>query len=138
MKTFQTRIDWWVWLVAALPTAIITVEAIVLGIWWLIIIALVSFIVVRLAIGRISYSIGKQTLTVHDSFTTRRYPIDCIESLQKVSGFLSQPAASTKRVEVKFKNLERPLIFNTLQVSPKDRDLFISELVKANPAIKVL
>ncbi|WP_456271222.1 PH domain-containing protein [Bacillus sp. AK031] len=62
-----------------------------------------------------------------------RYKIDItsIKSVKPTRNPLSSPALSIDRLEIKYNK------WNTVLISPKDKERFIEELVKINPAIEV-
>ena len=64
------------------------------------------------------------------------YPIENIKEVRKVKSILAAPAMSFTRVQIKFaRGTTKTAV--PLEISPKDRDKFIEDLLKINPDIKV-
>ncbi len=58
-------------------------------------------------------------------------PIEHIHTIEKTNSILSAPASSLKRIEIKYNK------YDSVVISPKNREEFIQELLKINPNITV-
>lgn len=84
------------------------------------------------------YAIRGNELGINSLFRWRWFPIDKIESLTETNSILSSPySLSTHRISIIFFDKKVSKSFIPLEISPKDRDGFINELLKLNPNIKV-
>ena len=106
--------------------------------WWIVlIIALPLFGLAVLSISQISYVIKDDELGVKSDVSWRWYPIEKIKEIRKVKSILVAPAMSFTRVAIKFERGTNKTAV-PLEISPKDRDKFIQDLLKINPNIKVI
>ena len=106
--------------------------------WWIVlIIALPLFGMVGLSICQIFYVIKDDELGVHTQAKWIWYPIENIYEVRKVKSILAAPAMSFTRVAIKFKRGTTKTAV-PLEISPKDRDKFIQDLLKINPKINVI
>lgn len=137
-KTFYTRVDWWLWALIILATAIFVIAAIGISIWLAIAVGVLSLALLCSSIINIYYIIDGDTLIVHSGFTTQRYPIHSITYIKPVFGFLAMPAASTRRLAIRFTHRGILRSHMPLEVSPKDPEKFIAALKEINPAIEIL
>lgn len=64
-------------------------------------------------------------------FKGEEYDLTKLESISPTRTLLSSPAASLKRIKLDF-GVGRPLV-----ISPAAQDLFIEEILKVNPKVKV-
>lgn len=90
-----------------------------------------------LSITQIQYVIKGDELGVKSTIRWRWYPIENISEVRKVKNILAAPAMSFTRVAIKFKRGTTTTAV-PLEISPKDRDRFIADLLKINPNIKVI
>ena len=138
-QQYSTKIDWW--LPAVLGFILLLCMAMLLWIgieWWIVlIIALPLFGIVGISISRIAYVIKDEELGVKSDVSWRWYPIETIKEVRKVKSILAAPAMSFTRVQIKFERGTTKTAV-PLEISPKDRDKFIQDLLKINPHIKVL
>jgi len=63
-------------------------------------------------------------------FYQRLIRIDKIEAIKEVTDFLSAPATSVRRIEIKYNATE------SVAISPKDKTRFINTLLYLNPGIQ--
>lgn len=136
---YSTKIGWW------LPTLIGFI--LLLGMFMLLWVGMEWYVVLILGIVlcgyagvscfQISYAIKDDELGVHTQTKWIWYPIENINEVRKVKSVLAAPAMSFTRVAIKFK---RGTVKTAvpLEISPKDRDKFIQDLLKINPNIKVV
>lgn len=64
------------------------------------------------------------------------FPIDKVESIKLTRGISASTALSTDRIAIKFSDRKILKSAAPLEISPKNRQEFISELLKINPGIK--
>ena len=85
----------------------------------------------------VKYSVKDNELGVRWLWKWHWYPIDKISSVKKTTGILATAGLSARRVSIKFS--ERKILKSSapLEISPKDRDSFISDLLAINPDITV-
>ena len=136
---YSTKIDPWVIFVLGFIMFFVIYILLWIGIeWWIVlIIALPLFGMVGLSICQISYVIKDDELGVKSNISWRWYPIEKIKEVRKVKNILAAPAMSFTRVQIKFeRGTTRTAV--PLEISPKDRDKFIQDLLKINPHIKII
>jgi len=79
------------------------------------------------------YSIEQETLLIRCGFLYKKsIPIHAIKRIEESRSPLSSPAASMDRLEIIYNK------FDSILISPKEKQAFIEELVKKNPEIVVL
>ena len=136
---YSTKIDWW--MAAVMIFILLLGMSMLLWIeidWWIVlIIALPLFGMVGLSISGIAYVIKDDELGVKSTVSWRWYPIENINEVRKVKSILAAPAMSFTRIAIKFKRGTAKTAV-PLEISPKDRDKFIQDLLKINPNIKVI
>ncbi len=93
--------------------------------------------VVGLFIGytftNLRYIIDGDTLSIRCGFLYKKsIPIHAIKRVEESRSPLSSPAASLDRLEIIYNK------FDSILISPKEKQAFIDELVKENPDIVVL
>lgn len=83
------------------------------------------------------YEIDGEDLVVYQFFRPHRMPVSKISKVKKTIGYLATAGMSRRRVSISF--IDRSVLksFAPLEISPKDRDAFIAQLVNINPDIKV-
>ena len=139
IQHYSTKIDWWILFVLGFIMVFVTLILLWIGIEWYVVltIALPLFGMVGLSISGITYVIKDDELGVRSNVSWRWYPIENIKEVRKIKSILAAPAMSFTRVAIKF---ERGTTKSAvpLEISPKDRDVFIQDLLKINPKIKVI
>lgn len=106
--------------------------------WYLVLIlGIVLLGYVGVSCFQISYAIKDEELGVHTEFKWSWYPIENIKEVRKVKSILAAPAMSFTRVAIKFERGTTKTAV-PLEISPKDREKFIQDLLKINPEIKVI
>lgn len=138
MKTYPSKVDKWAWIMVALVIASFAVPSIIIGSWWWALAGIPFGAYILYALLSIRYTIHGDTLTVQDCFKSVDYPIANIKSVQKTWSILASPASSFDRIAIKFDPKKRPATFFQYEISPRDRDAFIADLLAVNPAIQVL
>ena len=136
---YSTKIDWWIIFVLGFIMVFVFYILLWIGIeWWIVlIIALPLFGMVGLSICQISYVIKDDELGVHTEARCIWYPIEKIKEVRKVKSILAAPAMSFTRVQIKFERGTTKTAV-PLEISPKDSDNFIQDLLRINPDIKFI
>ena len=136
---YSTKIDWWIILVLGFTMVFVFYILLWIGIeWWIVlIIALPLFGIVGLSISGIAYVTKDDELGVKSYVSWRWSPIEKIKEVRKIKSILAAPAMSFTRVQIKFERGTTKTAV-PLEISPKDRDVFIQDLLKINPNIKVV
>lgn len=103
---------------------------------WVISLPLISAIILSVvAISGTRYVIEGNTLIVYHFFRAHRIPIAKIKSATPAKGFLTGPALSSDRVSLRFTDRSVLKSSKPMEISPRNRDEFIAQLKKLNPAI---
>jgi membrane protein YdbS with pleckstrin-like domain len=80
----------------------------------------------------IRYTIDNSHLKIKGGFYyDKTIPIQKIRSIRETNNPLSAPAASMDRLEIKYNK------YDTVLISPKEKQNFIDELLSVNPEIEV-
>lgn len=131
MKIYKSKIDWWLGLVLVYPI-FRSFESILTGEWigYLLLALIVLFIVFVSKTTR--YIINENQLIVKCMFiVNERIEINKIRKIEKTSSILSSPALLIDRIAVRYNK------FDEVYISPKEKQLFVEELLKINPEIEV-
>lgn len=140
MKTvYESKVDWWIPAVVAFTVGVAFIGPIIDGeifIAGIIVAALLGSLEV-IMFASVKYQICERKLGIRNLFYQWEwFPIDKISEVKKSSGILSAPALSTKRVSIRFSDRKILKSSMPLEISPKDRDVFIAKLKEINPTIK--
>lgn len=132
MKVFKSKIDWWLGLPLLYPI-FLSVTSIIEGKWigYLLLISIVLFVV--FISKSTKYVVNENQLVVKCMFIVNaKIEISTIRKIEKSNSILSSPALSMDRIAVRYNK------YDEIYLSPKEKQLFIDELVKRNSAIEVL
>lgn len=134
---YNSGVDWWLVGTAAL-VMILVIYAVIDAGWEVIIPLGASVLMFFVMLFGCWYEIEGDTLIVYQFFRPHRFPISKIKEVKKIIGYLATAGMSRKRVSIKF--VDRSVLKSAmpLEISPKDRDAFISHLKEINPEIEVL
>lgn len=132
MAVYRSKVDAWLVAVCVAVVALCAVPMLTDGFSWVaLVINLVVMAAVILPLFSIKYVINDNKLTVSCLWVfTDSFAISKIESLRTTRTFLSAPAASIDRIEVKCGR-------RSVIVSPLRREEFIDHLCRINPDIVV-
>ncbi len=133
---YRSRIDWW--LMSVIFFAFIVVFVACIGTyWWLSALygVLILFLFVVLMCG-CWYEIEGDDLLVYQFFRPHKFPIAKIKEVKKTTGYLATAGMSSRRVSIRFTDRSVLKSSMPLEISPKDRDGFITRLMEINPAIR--
>ena len=136
---YSTKIDWWLPAIMGFILLLGMTMFLWIGMEWYIVLILGVVLIgyVGFSCFKISYTIQDDELGVHTQAKWMWYPIEKIKEVRKIKSILAAPAMSFTRVQIKF---ERGTTKSAvpLEISPKDRDKFIHDLLNINPNIKVI
>ncbi|GET46269.1 PH domain-containing protein [Capnocytophaga felis] len=97
------------------------------------IIILLSALLLGNCIWGIRYIIDQKQLIIKAGFLYKvKIDIETIRKIRKSNSILSSPAASFDRIEILYNK------YDDILISPKDRTVFISDLLKINPNIEII
>ena len=131
MKVYKSKIDWWLGLPLLYPI-FLSVSSMIEGKWM----GYIGISVIILLIFFISkttrYIKNENQLIVKSMFiVNERIEINKIRKIEKTNSILSSPALSLDRIAVQYNK------FDEVYISPKEKQLFVEELLKINPEIEV-
>ncbi|PBJ12148.1 PH domain-containing protein [Flavobacterium sp. ACN6] len=133
MQKFKSKIDLWFTILVGILFTLILIRLAYDQNW-------VGFIFILIVVSYVVYSF----LTTFYVIEGDKLKIKCgyffnflieIKDVQKVSetfNIISSPALSFNRLEILYNK------FNTLLISPKDKNRFLKELKRVNPDIKIV
>ena len=136
--TFRSKIDWWVWATLAFSLCVGLAVAIGGPLWLGILYEIFFIVLFGVGIFGCRYVIDGDTLIVYYMCRPMRMPIAKIKSVRLVRGYIAGPAASTRRVSIRF--IDRSVLKSSMpiEISPLDREGFVAALRAINPSIEVL
>ena len=136
---YSTKIDWWLPAIMGFILLLGMTMFLWIGMEWYIVLILGVVLIgyVGVSCFQISYAIKDDELGVHTQAKWMWYPIEKIKEVRKVKSIIAAPAMSFTRVAIRFERGTSKWAA-PLEISPKDRDKFIHDLLKINPNIKVI
>ena len=135
-QIYKSRIDWWMWLVLIFVAGVTIAIAIDSTLWVALPTCGVMIFCILLMVG-CWYEIDGNLLVVYQFFRPHRFHIDKISEVKKTTGILATAGMSVRRVSIKFADRSVMKSSMPLEISPKDRDKFISHLKETNPNINI-
>lgn len=140
MKTiyFNSKVDWWVYAIVlysiayCMTAVLLTSNDYGAGIVLSILLAGIEV----LLFASVKYAIRGDELGIRMFYRWHWFPIDKITEVKIVTGIQSAAALSKHRIAIRFSDRKILKSFFPLEISPKDRSSFISNLQTVNPAIK--
>lgn len=136
---YHSKIDWWVWAIMIVYAAVLLAAGIG-GIGWVTFsIFFVGFegLFIALILG-CRYAIEGDSLIVYQFFYPMRLPIKKIKDIKYHTGILAAPALSTNRLAIRFADRAVLKSAMPIEISPKDRERFVTRLLEINPEIDVI
>lgn len=107
--------------------------------YWLgLLLAIVFSAIILSLIIDTKYSIKGNEFGVKYLYHWTWLPIEKIESIKPVTGYMATAALSADRIAIKFSDTSVLKSFAPIEIAPKEVDKFISELIKINPDIKLI
>lgn len=135
---YRSKIDWWVWLVTVVFLGVIWLSAIGMSWWYVVFVSgLMTLLYAWLMFG-CWYEIDDKDLVIYQFFRPMRLPISNIKDVKKTTGYLATAGMSHLRVSISFIDRTVWKSYAQLEISPNNRDKFISQLIEINPNIKEL
>lgn len=135
---YRSKVDWWVWLVTVGFLVVIWLSAIGMSWWYVVFVSSSMTLLYAWLLFGCWYEIDGDELVIYQFFRPTRLPISKIRDVKKTSGYLATAGMSRLRVSITFTDRSVLKSFAPIEISPKDRDGFIEQLVKINPDIKEL
>lgn len=132
-KVYKSGISYWLFGILLLVFSTITVLLILDNAPWyaLVLIIAVFIFVIQLFINTY-YVIDKELLKIKSGFLyNANIDIHSIRKIEESNSPLSSPAASFDRLEIIYNK------YDTILISPKDKQLFIQDILKINPSIEI-
>lgn len=84
------------------------------------------------------YEVDGDDLVIYQFFTSLHIPISKIKSVKKTTGYFATAGMSRLRVSISFVDRSVMKSYAPLEISPKDRDVFINKLKEINPEIEIM
>lgn len=133
MKKYKSKISWKLIAFLAVMFSFIGFEVVTNPINWLGLIGLlICLLFVIHLFTSISYTIIEDELKVKAGFLVNtKIPISSIHKIKETNNLISSPAASLDRLEIFYGK------YDSIIISPLDKNEFIQDLLKINPNIEV-
>ncbi|MDE6311661.1 MAG: PH domain-containing protein [Muribaculaceae bacterium] len=134
---FRSKIDWWIACLILFSVVTAWVAFIGTSLWLALLFGGSMTALCAIGIFGCWYEIRGNQLIVYQFFKPHTFPIDKIKEVKKTIGYLATAGMSSRRVSIKF--VDRSVMKSSmpLEISPADRDGFISALKHINPEIIV-
>lgn len=134
---YRSRIDLWL-VILLIFTVVVSLVPLLTEPWWIAAILGIGMCALMcVAIFGCWYVIDGNSLVVYHFLRPQRFPIEKIKEIKFCNSILAAPALSSKRIAIKFNDRRILKSSMPLEISPKDRQRFISHLLKINPEIHV-
>lgn len=127
MKTFRSKVDWWLVGIIIIVFAYPIIDGILSKQYALSFTMLAILVLIGIMFSKIKYVIVGNVLKIW----WIKVEIQSIRKIYKTRNPLSSPALSLDRIAIVYNKFDEVLI------SPKNKKEFIDELLKINPAIVV-
>lgn len=135
---YRSKIDWWVWLVTVGSLAVIWLSAVDMSWWYVVFVCGSTTLLYAWLMFGCWYEIDGEDLVIYQFFKPTRLPISKIKDVKKTSGYLATAGMSHLRVSISFTDRSVLKSFAPIEISPKDRDGFMTQLKSINPNIEIL
>ncbi|WP_282788092.1 PH domain-containing protein [Flavobacterium croceum] len=127
MKIYKSKVDWWLIVVILIVFGYPIVEGILSKKYVLSAVFLVLLVLFYFLAKSIQYKIDGENLIIWRT----KISIQSIHKVYRTRMPLSSPALSLDRIAIVYNK------YDEIFISPKEREEFIKELLKVNPAIEV-
>ncbi len=133
MKKYKSKISWKLIAFLAVMFSFMGFEVVTNPINWLaLIVLLLCLLFIIHLFTSISYTIIEDELKVKAGFLVNtKIPISSIHKIKETNNLISSPAASLDRLEIFYGK------YDSIIISPLDKNEFIQDLLKINPNIEV-
>ena len=139
---FRSRVDWWVWTIPLFAVAVSLIACIGSSLWFKLIYGvgygILMFGLLITGIYGCWYTVEGDSLLVYNFFRPTRLTISKIKEIKYCRGFIAGPAASTRRLSIKFTDRSVLKSSMPIEISPRDLDAFVKKLLQINPDISVI
>lgn len=137
---YNSKVDWWIPALGTLTVVMCFAGPLIDGEGLPVSLIMAAFLLILEGVmfGSVKYQICDGKLGVRNIFYRWEwFPIDKMSEIRKTRGFLSGPCLSARRIAISF--CDRKILKSSMpmEISPKDRDHFITLLKDINPAIEV-
>lgn len=131
MKTHQSKIDKIYWLIL-LFFVVMAVYGIIIQEWLMAIISTISSAYFCLIFFTMRYVIDDEYLLIRTKFfPSQKVALQDIRKIEESNSILAAPAFSFDRLEILYNK------YDSILVSPEDKEQFIADLLNVNPDIEV-
>ena len=130
MSTYKSAVSAGIIVPVIIIFSIVLITAVISHTWGLLVFILLTSAFAFYTIFSVEYRLDGDELTIRCGILFKRtLSIQSIRSIRPTRNPLSAPAASLDRLEITFNK------YDTILVSPKDKEAFIRELRAVNPGI---
>lgn len=131
MKTHQSKIDKIYWVIL-LFFVVMAVYGIIIQEWLMAIISTISSAYFCLIFFTMRYVIDDEYLLIRTKFfPSQKVALQDIRKIEESNSILAAPAFSFDRLEILYNK------YDSILVSPEDKEQFIADLLNVNPDIEV-
>lgn len=133
MKKYKSKISWKLIAFLAVMFSFIGFEVVTNPVNWLALMVLILCLLFIIHLfTSISYTIIEDELKVKAGFLVNtKIPISSIHKIKETNNLISSPAVSLDRLEIFYGK------YDSIIISPLDKNEFIQDLLKINPNIEV-
>ena len=135
---YRSKIDRWVWLVTVGFLVVTWLSAIGMSWWYVVFVSGSMTLLYAWLMFGCWYEIDGDELVIYQFFKPTRLPMSKIKDVKKTSGYLATAGMSHLRVSISFTDRSVLKSFAPIEISPKDRDRFMTQLKSINPNINTL
>ena len=136
MEKYRSKVDWWIPACLLAPVAFVivfAVKSLIDGEWIVAVMIAPHMVFMAFALTVLStfYTIDEDILTVRSGvLVNQKIKIDKIKSVRATRKWISSPALSADRIEVRYGK------YGSVIISPERKEQFIKHLVSINPNIE--
>lgn len=135
---YRSKIDWWLIATVIFAMVIITVTAIGGPLWLAAIYGVLLGGLFWVSIAGTWYAVEGDRLLVYQFYRPTRLPVKKIKEVRYCTGILAGPCLSTRRLSIKFTDRSVLKSSMPIEISPRDRDGLVRQLLSINPDIVVV
>ena len=128
MVKYGSKINWWLPVITGLVLILCAILSIQDDLWLApaVILPVITLLVYSYTLT--SY-IDNNILFIKAGFYRKQIPVTSIRKITETTSIMTAPALSYKRIEVFYDS------YNSVEISPKEQDNFVTHLQSINPAI---
>ncbi|MFN4007189.1 MAG: PH domain-containing protein [Chitinophagaceae bacterium] len=128
--TFKSKVDTWYYILLCFLIIITLAIALMHPQWYMSALMLPALVIAFTCLAT-KYTVTATDLIVHCGFFKQSIPIASITIIQKCNSWLSAPALSMDRLEIRYRR------FESVTISPTNKDAFIAALLSHNKDIEI-